>query len=267
MINHPLFNEDDGNEERAARDIGYINIRQFEGSKAITLPNQWDPEELQTAEDLVNAVGFGRFELIGRHARTKRVVDRVMIELRAPKGTAAAPPEPAQQQRNWQPPEQQQYQVQQPPSMVAGGIQIPPGMDPQMAMMITMMTTSQQSTNAMLMAQREDSRFNAQQMTTLMLGFTDAQARMITGLVSGLSGRAPGGGTDTTADAFLKGVELMGQIRAGMAEGGGEGGEGKAPVWSDIAQNIAESLKAVRDIANLTSTTPAAPIVPPGDLA
>lgn len=267
MINHPLFNENDGDEERASRDIGYINIRQFVGSKPVTLTNQWDPEELQTSEDLFNAVGAGKFELIGRHALTKRVVDRVVIEIQPAKGVAAPTPQAQQQQphQGWQAPDpHQQQQQQQPtpqPNMVAGGIVIPPGMDPSMAMIITMITASTQTTNQMMMAQREDARFSMQQLTTMMLGFTESQARMVTGLVSGLAGRPPGGAGSESTEAFLKGVELMADIKAGVSEGSGEQ---KPTGWSEIAQNIAESLRAVRDIATLTSTTPAAAVVPPG---
>lgn len=261
MINHPLFNENDGNEDRAARDIGYINIRQFEGSRAVTLPNQWDPEQLQTIEDLYEAVGVGRFELIGRHAVTKRVVDRVMIEIKLPKGSPPPPEQQQQQQQRWQPPEPQQAQ-QIAPTMVAGGVQIPPGMDPQLAMIVTMLTTSQQTTNAMIMGQREDARFHSAQQTELMLGFTRAQADMITGLVGALAGNKAGG-TGESTEAFLKGVELMADIKAGMREG--EGGDPeKTPGWGEIAKNIAESLRAVKDIATITSSAPAAPVIDPG---
>jgi len=264
MINHPLFNENDGNEDRAARDIGYINIRQFQGSKAITLPNQWDPEELQTVEDLYNAVGVGRFELIGRHALTKRVVDRTVIEIQLPKGAGApAEPMPQQQQARWQAPEPQQPQQPTTPTMVAGGLQIPPGMDPQMAMMIAMMTTSQQTTNTMIMGSREDAKFYAAQQTELMLGFTRAQAEMITGLVGALAGGRGGGGSGESTEAFLKGVELMADIKAGMREGD-PSNEEKTPGWGEIAKNIAESLRAVKDIASITSSAPAAPVIDPG---
>jgi|WetSurMetagenome_2_1015567.scaffolds.fasta_scaffold56821_2 hypothetical protein len=262
MINHPLFNEDDTNEERASRDIGYINIRQFEGSRSVMLVGQWEPAELQSTEDVYNAVGAGHFELIGRHARTKRIIDRVLMTIKVPRAAGSAPePEPRGQPR--QPPEPPAPVIQQPPMMQAGSIVIPPGMDPQTVMMVL----SSQQNAALLQAQREESRFNASQLTQIMVGFTNAQTQMVTGLVSGLAGMMghtqPQGGANGTVDGFLKGIEIMADLKAGMKEGAEN--EGKPTQWNEVTRNIADGIRNIVEVAKVAqATAPSGPVVPPG---
>lgn len=266
MKNHPLFNDDPENIERATRDIGFINIYEFQGSKRVALTNQWEPEELQTLEDLYAAVGAGNFELIGRDRIKKTIVDRAMIALKAPKN--------AQNQDHSDEPPQNRYRPEPPaapavptvPSMQGGGITIPPGTDPTMAMFMMLVTTQQQQNAAQLAAQREDSRINMQSMTQLLVGFTSAQAQMVTGLAGALNGGARAPGDGSSADAFMKGVETMGNLVQGLREGSEEA-EPKALNIGEVAKNIADSLGAVRDIAKATSgvtSGTAGAVIPPG---
>lgn len=263
MINHPLFNEDDVNEERASRDIGYINIRQYEGSRSVMLVGQWEPSELQSTEDVYNAVGAGHFELIGRHAKTKRIIDRVLLTIKMPRAGGAAP-EPADLRgQPRQPIESPAPVIQAPPMMQAGSIVIPPGMDPQTVMMVL----SSQQNAALLQAQREESRFNASQLTQIMVGFTNAQTQMVTGLVSGLAGMMghtspQNGGANGTVDGFLKGIEIMADLKAGMKEGAEN--EGKPTQWNEVTRNIADGIRNIVEVAKVAqATAPSGPVVPP----
>lgn len=259
MINHPLFNEDDDNEERASRDIGYINIRQFEGSRGVMLTGQWEPDELMTHDDVYNAVGVGHFELIGRHSRTKKIVDRVLITIKIPR----APGSPAEPEQRAAPRPQfeQQPAIPMPPAMQAGTISIPPGMDPQTVLMVL----NQQAQMAQLQAQREDSRFHSESQTRLMIGLTQSMAQMTTGLAAALGGRAaPAESTGAgVVDGFLKGIEIMADLKAGMKEG--EEAAEKPSDWGQITANIAEGIRNIAQVAKIANVvTPVDPIVPPG---
>jgi hypothetical protein len=250
---HPLFNDDPNDIERRERNIGFINIVEFDGSKKTTLPNQWEPEELQTAEDVYNAVGGpGRFELVGRDTNTKRVVDRCMIILKAKNGAnAAAPAAPAA------PREEPRSSTAQ-PMMTAGGMTIPSGMDPSLAMVLSLVAAQNQQSAAMLAAQREDNKTYMSQQVQLMLGMTNANTQLVTGLVTGLSqafGNRPApGGSDSAAEAFIKGVETMVSLHAGIKEGEEEK-NGPTPKndWTQISANIVESIKGIRDVAQATN--------------
>ena len=267
MKDHPLFNDDPNDIERRERDIGFINIVEFDGSKKTTLPNQWEPEELQTAEDVYNAVGGpGRFELVGRDVKTKRVVDRCLIILKAKNGTnAAQPPAPAAQ------PEERPRSSASQPVIQAGGMVIPAGMDPSLAMVLSLVASQNQQSQAMLAAQREDNKNYMAQQVQLMLGMTNANTQLVTGLVSGLtqafSGRPgqQGGGSDNAAEAFIKGVETMVQLHAGMKEGEQDGKPAEPNNWTQISQNIVESIRGIRDVAQFTNAAAGAvaPQVPP----
>lgn len=261
MINHPLFNDDDSNEEKQSRDIGYINIRQFEGSRGVMLVGQWEPEQLQTAEDIYNAVGAGHFELIGRHARTNKIVDRVSITVKMPRSLNEPPPkpEPRNPDLRLEPPP-----PPAPPSMQAGNIVIPPGMDPQTAMMVTMMALGNQQNAAQLQAAREDSRHHSTQQTQLMLGLVQSFSAMTTGLAAALSGHGQPSqsGANSNVDAFLKGIETMADLRAGMKE---EQEESKPTPWNEVTRNIADGIRNIVEVAKVANAvTPSGPVVPPG---
>lgn len=272
MINHPLFNDDTSDAEKQTRDIGYINIYEFQGSKRVALVNQWDPETLTTIEDLYDAVGAGHFELVGRDARTKKIVDRVTYTLKHPKGFEPAPTNaaPARQQPQTRPdPEPQPPAAAPQPTMVGNGIVIPQNMDPNAAMILTLVMSQGQLAQQQTAAQREDSRFHAQQMSEMMLGFTRANTEMVVGLVQGLAGRSGASGEDRTADAFIKGVETMVNLSAGLREGQGEGNPGDPPQqptqWSEVVKNIAEGIKNLRDVVQVANAAaPGGPVVPPG---
>lgn len=260
MINHPLFNDDDSNEEKQARDIGYLNIRQFEGSRGVMLVGQWEPEQLQTAEDIYNAVGAGHFELIGRHARTNKIVDRVSITVKMPRSVNEPPPKP--EPRN---PELrlEPQAPPPPPSMQAGGIVIPPGMDPQTAMMVTMMALGNQQNAAQLQAAREDSRHHSAMQTQLMLGLVQSFSSMTTGLATALSGGGAQRAPDNTLDAVLKGIDLVTNLQAGMKEGAEE--VGKPTPWNEVTRNIADGIRNIVEVAKVANAaSPSGPVVPPG---
>lgn len=263
MKNHPLFNDDPENVERTSRDIGYINIVKFNGPRRQNLPNQWEPESLLTIEDVFNAVGPGRFELIGRDIIKKYIVDRVMIEITDTEGKIPTN-EPSRDEKQAPTPQFQQAPPQQhspvyPPIPTAqgSGVQIPAGTDPTTALMLIFMQTQMEAQKQA----REDSRFAAQlQMQSMQLNM-QTMAQMVTAL----GGRQSPGGADNSADSLMKGVELMSNLYAGINEGGGVGP--KAPVdWGTVTTNIAQSIRGLADLAKV-STGPGGntPIIPPGD--
>jgi hypothetical protein len=117
---------------------------------------------------------------------------------------------------------------------------------------------------AQMAAQREDSRNFMQVQNQLMLGLTQSTASMVTGLLQGIGSLIPRGspgGTEGTADAFIKGIETMTELHAGIKEGNSNG----APTdWNTVTTNIVTAVKGIRDVAAITNTPPAGPLVPPG---
>jgi hypothetical protein len=261
MKSHPLFNDDPDNIDRMSRDIGFINIYEFQGSKRVALTNQWEPEELQTLEDVYAAVGAGNFELVGRDALNKRIVDRQMIALKPPRGATQERSPVEDAPRNFRP-EPAAPAVQSAPTMQGGGFSIPSGMDPTMAMFLMLTQSQTQQAQAQLNAQREDARAANATMAQLFGLFTQSQASMVTGLASALGGNRGGAPEVGAADAFMKGVETMGSLMAGVKEGAAEVAEEKPLNLGDIAKNIADSLGAVRDISRTASGMTGAPIDP-----
>ena len=261
MKAHPLFNEDSDNRDRMDRDIGYINIVKFNGTRRQTFPNQWEPESLMTIEDVFNAVGPGRFELIGRDSVRKYIVDRVMIEITDSEGKL---PNNEPQSNSSQPQQQpapavtHQSPVNYPPIPTAQGqgVQIPAGTDPTTALMLIFMQTQMEAQKQA----REDSRFAAQlQMQSMQLNM-QTMAQMVTAL----GGRQSAGGADNSAESLMKGVELMSNLYAGINEGGGM--SPKSPVdWGTVTTNIAQSIRGLADLAKVSTGGPNMPIIPPGD--
>jgi hypothetical protein len=266
MNDHPLFNNDPDDKERRSRNIDFININKWVGGKRVALPYQYEAEDLLTITDVFAVTGEGEFELVGRENDKKRVVDRVKVSLQAAPGTQPVnPPQP--------PPATAQPQPAGPqiPMMSVGNIQIPPGMDSNMVMMLVMLNAQQQQAvmqqntmTAQMAAQREDSRNFMQVQNQLMLGLTQSTASMVTGLLQGIGSLIPRGspgGTEGTADAFIKGIETMTELHAGIKEGNANG----APTdWNTVTTNIVTAVKGIRDVAAITNTAPAAPVVPAG---
>jgi hypothetical protein len=249
MIDHPLFNfEDPDDTEKRKRNIAYINIMACEpGKKKITLTNQWEPEELQTPADVLEAVGgvYGTYELIGRGTK-HQIMDRQMISLGAPKGhVPPPPPAPAQ------PPPPPVVTMAQAPTMQASGIIIPSTMDPNVAMVISMMAM-----------QNQNAQFNAQNQTAMITGLATAFAPVIGAALSrpGVAG-APGS-QQAAESGFLKGIEVM----AALKEGVDSANKGPATDWGTVSGQIAQAVKGLVEVARTTAGTPApaAPVVPPG---
>ncbi len=272
MKAHPLFERADGDTENADRDIEIIQIRAFpKGEKSFMFANQWDPEQLLTPQDLLNAVGEGEFELIGRGGG--RVVDRAKISVRRagnqeqyrdpvpPAAPPAAPPSPAPNGI---------------PMLQVGGMQIPPNVDPTMVLILGMIQAQQASAERNAATQREDSKFYSQQLSTMMIENQRTLAQMVTGLTSALAGRAGGGDGGGAADGFIKGVETMVSLTEGMREGSGKT-EAPKTDFGEVVKNIATSLGTIKDlahIANPSSASVASPVaadaeavIPPGEPA
>lgn len=271
MRDHPLFNDDPNDTDRRTRSIDFINIHQWINGKKQAVPNQWEAEELLTIADVFAAVGEGQFELVGRENEKKRVVDRVALTIKAPRGSAAATGNGAQPAQQPQPAAAAAPAVTAIPMMQVGNIQIPPGMDSNMVMMLVMLNAQQQQSvmqqntmTAQMAAQREDSRNFMQVQNQLMLGLTQSTASMVTGLLQGIGSLIPrgsNGGAEGTADAFIKGIETMTELHAGIKEGTEAG---KPTDWKEVTGNIVTGIKALKDVAAITNSAPAGPVVPPG---
>jgi hypothetical protein len=269
MINHPLFNVDDDDPERAKKNIHYINIREFKpGNKTETLTNQWEPEQLLTPGDVFMAVGHeGSFELVGRGPK-HQVVDRQYITVKAPAG--------------WQPqpgamPQQPQVQQGQPtvgstPLMQANGLLIPSNMDPSVAMIVSMMTMQQTQTQQQMIAQQQSAERQqqlsaqaSQNMIQMMLGMQQNTTQLIGSALTSLapllmSSRAPGD-SNNAENGFLKGIEIMAAVKEGID------GAAKGPTtdWGAVSGNIMAGIKALAEVAKQTAGAQAAPpVVPPG---
>lgn len=267
MKDHPLFNEDPNDTERRSREIDFINIYQFVNGKRTAISSEWEAEQLQTIADVFEAVGEGNFELVGRENQRKRVVDRVLVNIKAPRGAA---PTPSQSSRS----DASNPAAQQPPAAAAspgiptmqiGAMAIPAGMDPTTAMMLALFHTSEQRNAAQLQAQREDSRLYIQQQTNLMIEFSKANASLLGSLVSGLAqfaGHGPAaspGVTEIAANSFIKGVEVITDLKAGIAEG--SGAQSAPTDWSTVSANIVQGLRTLKDVAAVANAPPG---VPPG---
>lgn len=252
MKDHPLFNDDPNDTERRSRNIDFINIHQFVNGKRQIIPNQFEADQLLTVADVFEHVGAGNFELIGRENDRKRVVDRSMLTIKPLPGTQATSTTAPRTETTPTP-------VTPNPVMNLGNIQIPPGMDPTMSMMLVLMHTSQQQMAAMLAAQRADSQAFMAAQQQLMLGLASNNTNLITGLLSGIgsmvSGGSGGSSTDRTAEAFIKGIETMTDLHAGIQEGQ-EGG--KPTDWATVSSNIVQGIRTLKDVAAITN----APIAP-----
>lgn len=270
MIDHPLFNDDPEDKDRRQRDIGFIQIVQFKAGKRVQLTGTWTAEELQTVDDLFAAVGPGKFELTGRSNNNHRIVDKVMIEIAQPRSGPEEPQFQAPQggQRQWQPPEppQPQKPPEPPPNAmrIGDGVTIPAGMDPNMAMFAMMVQSQAQTSERALLAAREDARANSRTMSEMFVGFMNAQGQMVTGLAQAFAGRGGGGGAaGGQEEGFLKGIETMAQLSAGLNEGREDG---KPTDWASVVQNIATGLRSISSIANATGAgVPVDPVIPPGE--
>lgn len=262
MKNHPLFGVDDAEDAPIReKDIRYINIMVVEpGKKKVTLTNQWEPEELLTPMQVLEAVGGveGTYELIGR-GHNHQILGRQYITLKAPKGyvppfAPPAPPAPAEAQ---------------PTATVAGGVMqmpggiiIPSNMDPNMAMIISMIAA--QGTQAQAAAERQE---RAAQFTMQMQSQSqDRTMQMIVGLataiVPAITSRPGAVGVDTghSEAGFLKGIEVMAALKEGV-DGANKGG---ATDWGTVATQVAQAVQGLASVAKATAPAAAAPVVPPG---
>jgi hypothetical protein len=266
MIDHPLFNSDNPDDkERRKVNIAYINIRSCEpGKKKVTLTNQWEPEELQTPSDVLEAVGNveGTYELVGRGTKNQ-VIDTQMITLRAvksPAQTAAAAAAAAMAAAAIQQPPAQP-QVPQPPAlplMQAGGIVIPSNMDPTMAMIISMMAFNSQQQAAASQLMMQVMQHNGTQLTTLIGTLATAFAPVLAGHGNGGAGAAPG----ATESGFLKGIEIMAALKEGVDGATKQG----TTDWGAVTNNVMNAFQSLAQVAKATAgaPAPAAPVVPPG---
>lgn len=264
MKDHPLFNDDPNDTERRSRNIDFINVHQWINGKKQTLHMQWEPEDLLTIADVYAAVGEGHFELVGRENEKKRVVDRTALIIKPPRsnGQSAAPNGTATQPQ--QPGAPAAPAAPAVPVMNLGNIQIPPNMDPNMVMMLVMLNTQQQQSDAaqrshqaQIAAQREDSRLFMQAQTQLMIGLANSSAQMLTGLIQGIGSFIPKGaaGSEGTAEAFIKGIETMTELHAGIKEGQDAG---KPMDWNTVSGNIVAGIKTLKEVAALSNAPPVA---------
>jgi len=268
MIDHPLFNfENPDDAEKRKRNIAYINIMYCEpGKKKITLTNQWEPEELLTPAQVLEAVGGveGTYELIGRGPKHS-VVDRQYLTLGVPKGAArpaqaAAPPAAANA-----PSPSGVFST----PMQAGGLLIPSNMDPTTAMIISMMALQNQQNAQNAAAQQQQAQFQMQQIVTMM-GASQASTTSLIGTLAtafapvlASHAGAPTAAPGSSEAGFLKGIEIMAALKEGVDQA--KNGAGQAD-WGTITSNVLKSFQSLAEVAKTTASAapPPAPVVPPG---
>lgn len=258
MKDHPLFNEDPNDVERRSRNIDFINVYQTVNGKKQVIANQWDADQLQTIADLYDALGEGNFELVGREDKRKQVVDRVVINVRkARPGGPEAPPKPDATQPAIGPP------VSTTPLMQLGGMQIPQGVDSNMAIMLAMMHTTQQQMASQLAAQRADANAYMQSQQQLMVGLSQSNSQLLVGLIQGIGSlvhQSTPGAPDRSAEAFIKGIETMTELQAGIKEGAGAA----TPTdWATVSANIVNGIRQLKDLSAMSSNVVPVGAAPP----
>jgi len=259
MKNHPLFCDDPDNDERMGRDICFIQVFRFAGTKRTAVPRIFEAEELMSIEALYEATGKtgGAFELMGRDKDNRRIVDRCRIEIEG-MGPPEPPPPP--------PPAAVVASPELPPpqpgvSMLQGmGLQIPQNADPMTSLMFMVLAQGQQAQQAA----REDARASQANLSQIFTSFNAAQSNMVVGLAQAFGSRGAGAppGESGTENGFIKGIETMAALVSGQREQEQAAAEDKPLNIGEVAKNIAQSLGAVRDIAQATSGS--GPIIPPG---
>lgn len=280
MKNHPLFNDetDDSPEavRRRDREIVFINIQQIlPGNKRITLTNQWEAEQLQSPLDVFEAVGQmeGEYELKARGTRNQ-IVDAVRLNVRAPIGWTPPVGHPLygkQQQQHEQPqPAPAPVSAAQPTSvpMQAGGLIIPANMDPNMAMIVSMMALNSQRDQENARQNMQMAQFQMQQMVAMMGASSNTMTTLIGTLATAFApvlASRPGavGGSETGAETgFVKGIEVMAALKEGVDSATKAG----QTDWSQFAAHVAAGIKGLAEVAKATApaSAPAAPVVPPG---
>ncbi len=256
MKNHPLFCDDPDNEEKCERDICFIQIFRFTGTKRTAIPKIYNAEDLLSIEALYEETGAGTFEIWGRDKNNRLIVDRCRIEIEGVAQPQQAATPPAAVVATPEPPPPQPGV-----SMLQGmGIQIPQSADPQTSLMFMILAQQQQSQQAA----REDARASQNNLAQIFASFNAAQSQMVVGLAQAFGNRGgpPVGGESGTENAFIKGVETMSALVGGMREQEAAAAEDKPLNLGEVAKNIAQSLGAVRDIAQATSGS--GPVIPPG---
>jgi ATP-dependent exoDNAse (exonuclease V) beta subunit len=262
--NHPLFQNVPGYTEAEQQkvnetDLGTLHLARFVGGKLQGIPKSWDSEELQSVEDIYEALekirkggGSGTFELTARNrdkkwfqAKTRITIEGLSDDSDEPEEKPAPPPQA--------PPSIPQMGPPATPSMTGTGLQIPVGTDPQTAMlfMFSNMQLEQQR------QAREDSRQNQLVMQQMFIAFSKNQADLVVGLVNGR--QAPP--SESSADLLVKGVEMGVELMKGAAEAKQESDNDKPLDMNSIASNIAQSIAGIRDIAVATGNR--GPVIPP----
>jgi flagellar motor protein MotB len=146
--------------------------------------------------------------------------------------------------------------------MNLGGLQLPPNIDPNLALMMLNAQFAKQDKEA----QREDSRHNMSTLVTILTTFADNQTKMMTSFVAALAqnqhSAPPVSSSENTAEAFVKGVEVAANLMQGANEARVPA-EAQTPTWPETTKNIVDALKVVRDLSSLGTAATNAPVIPP----
>ena len=265
MKNHPLFQNVPGYTEAEQQkvnetDLGTLHLARFVGGKLQGIPKSWDSEELQSVEDIYEALekirkggGSGTFELTARNRDKKWFQAKTRITIEGLSDDSDEPEEkPAP--RPQEPPQVPQMGPPATPSMTAPGFQIPVGADPSTALAFMYMQSQAEDRRQ----QREDARQNQIVMQQMFIAFSKNQADLVVGLVNGRQAPA----SESSGDLLMKGVEMGVELMKGAAEVKTENEDNKPLDMNSIASNIAQSIAGIRDIAVATSNRGA--VIPPG---
>lgn len=207
MKDHPLFPP--GDDDESPPDIGKITVCRKEGARNVTIPRQFEPEELVSLEQIHESFGGGTYELFGRTLNGKRIAAKRVYELPGPSRPLTGEP----------------TATQSTPTVHASG-----GGDTasllltlmtaqqhataaQSASMLAFLGTIMQSQNQMVMAMMskdsEAARNHIAQMQSLFQGFAGNQAELFKTMAE-----AKGAGAPDAFKAFEKGLEFATEMSA-----------------------------------------------------
>jgi hypothetical protein len=238
---HPLFPERDG--DLAPPEICTIHVSRYERGRMRFAPMKFGPGDLNDLTDIYEIFGGGVYELIAKDSRN-RISRKERVEIAGP----SRPLVPTD--------DESQTGIPAPAMPETSGARVTDytraGMsEPMLALMVQMMqqmhesNVNQQQANtqilvALLNRGQDSSKDYVQAMGSLQGQFMQALAN------------AQGGGGGGV-DAFLKGVEMAADIRAGAAEAAG----GDDSTIRDIIQGVQMALQ-------MQQTTPTAAVAPTG---
>ncbi len=227
MKDHPLFPGDD---DEPSKDIGRIYVTRRDGGRVITMPRQYEPDELTEPSQIWEEYGGGVYELIARTADNKRVATRRIYEFPGqplPIGTPGGQPATAPMQA---------HGGGMGDSLLAALVTSQSQMQQNMMTFLGTMMQNQTTTMVAMMGKdSEAARTHTAQMQAMYQSFGQHQTELLTKV---LDSKQKGVASVDSLQVFKEGMEF-----AASAAPDGEG--------EDTMDQIAKGLELVSKVDNL----------------